>query len=297
MPAQLPRRSLARCASTPAAPAEPATAVAAATTTLRAAQEIAAQAAATTTAAARVNQVSVEFQLFFFLAPFFPLYFAVPISLSSLAFASYIRFIACKALLVPLCKLCALKLCSCLRQRKARTKRDREKRQNKRGRERERGTGTHFKMHIAAGPFFIPLPFAMLVRLFCASFSLFCLSSLPCRSYCRILGCVFFPVRFQNYLLVLYSLVSLCVWHFPFTFPLQFGQQCLATSKQCENIAFQELLHVSHDRCPHPPLLGQVFGSILYVNRNGESCRDTSVLDSRNINSHFFCVYVTFNSI
>lgn len=140
MPAQLPRRSLARCATTPAAPAEPATAaaVAAATTTLRAAREIAAQAAATTTAAARVNQVSVEFQLFFFLAPFFPLYFALLISLFSLAFACYIRFIACKALLVPLCKLCALKLCSCLRQRKARTKRDREKRQNKRGRESER---------------------------------------------------------------------------------------------------------------------------------------------------------------
>lgn len=257
MPAQLPRRSLARCATTPAAPAEPATAaaVAAATTTLRAAQEIAAQAAATTTAAARVNQVSVEFQLFFFLAPFFALSFALPISLSSLAFACYIRFIACKALLVPLCKLCALKLCSCLRQQKARTKRDREKRQNKRGRERESEKRGHIlKCTLLRGPS------SSLYLLLCL-----CVSSvLPSLSLLLVffalpfllphIGLCFFSCQVlelstcttltcSTVRMALFVYISTAIW------PTVPGNK----QTLCENIAFQELLHVSHDRCPHPP--------------------------------------------
>lgn len=290
MPAQLPRRSSARCASTPAAPAEPATAAAvAATTTPRAAQEIAAQAAATTTAAARVNQVSVEFQLFFFTAPFFPLYFALPISLSSLAFACYIRFIACKALLVPLCKLCALKLCSCLRQQKARTKRDGEKRQNNRCGERE----SEKRGHIFKCTLRFPSSSLYLVLRLCVSTALPSLSSafllclaVPIAVYWAQR---FFLVRFQNYLLDLHShscstvrmalfvYISIAIW------PTVPGNK----QTPCGNIAFEELLHVSDDRCPHPSL-GQVFVCILYGTRKGKSCRDTSVLDSRNINSHLF---------
>lgn len=84
------------------------------------------------------------------------------------------------------------------------------------------------------------------------------------------------------------TLVPLCVWHFSFTFPSQFGQQCLATSKHRV-----EILHLKNSyMCPTEgapyPSLGQVFVCILYVTRKGKSCRDTSVLDSRNINSHLF---------
>lgn len=100
---------------------------------------------------------------------------------------------------------------------------------------------------------------------------------------------VFFSERFQNYPLVLHShscstvrmalfvYISIAIW------PTVPGNK----QTPCGNIAFEELLHVSDDRCPHPSL-GQVFVCILYVTRKAKSCRDTSVLDSRNINSHLF---------
>lgn len=167
-------------------------------------------AATPTTAAARVNQVSVEFQLFF-ITPFFPLYLSLSLFFSLslfMAFASYIGLIACKALLVPLCKLYALKLCSCLRQ-KARIKRDIKKSE----REGELEKGTNFEKQSARGPSSLYLASCLLACVFslCVSSSLLrCFFAFP-----FLLGthCVFFG----NVLELSHcctALASVCVWYF-----------------------------------------------------------------------------------
>lgn len=124
-------------------------------------------AATPTTAAARVNQVSVEFQLFFYHSFLSCLSFAlhIPLSLSLCRWLSPVIFAACHTVQAV-----------CIETLQLPSTESTHKRDIKRARERERRR---------EGGLFIPLPLRLacsFVCFLCASYSL-CVSSAPFRFY------------------------------------------------------------------------------------------------------------------